>query len=261
MRGVNFVAGLSQEWFAIIVGTAVLVAAVGLLYLVKRLLGAVDGPAFIAILLVPIIAYTLASGQLAEFSGPGGWGAKFRAAATSTVETSGIIQNAEALQAVEKGGLRELQAAVEQLNPDLPNALTLRVGRSGYYVPEVIRQYLTTLMTVGPSTYVVFVADSTGKFLGSANASQVLAVLRSDTTTNDFMSELEYGGENAFGEFNFLIRQSLRPDDRNKAALQKFLDTNAEALVVVSDDGRAPVGIVDRIRLMTKLMVNLAGDE
>jgi len=253
--------GLSQEWFAIIVGSAVLVAAVGLLYLVKRLLGAVDGPAFIAILLVPLIAYTLASGQLAEFSGPGGWGAKFRAVATSNVETSDIIENVEALQAVEKGGLRELQAAVEQLNPDLPNALTLRVGRSGYYAPEVIRQYLTTLMTVGPSTYVVFVADETGQFIGSANSSQVLAVLRSETTSNDFMYELEYGDESAFDEFNFLIKQSLHRDDPNKAALQKFLDTNAEALVVVSDDEREPIGIVDRNRLITKLMVNLAGDE
>lgn len=252
---------LSQEGFAIFVGAVVLFAAVILLYVVKRMLGSVDGTAYIAILLVPLIAYTLASGQLAEFSGPGGWGAKFRAAATSSVETSEIIENAEALQAVEKGGLRELQAAVERLNPDLPNALTLRVGRSGYYAPDVIRQYLTTLMTVGPSTYVVFVADGTGQFIGSANASQVLAVFGSETTTNDFMYELEYGGETAFGEFNFLIKQSLSPDDPNAVALEKFLDTNAEALVVVSQDGRQPLGIVDRSRLMTKLMVKLAADE
>ena len=42
---------------------------------------------------------------------------------------------------------------------------------------------------------------------------------------------------------------------------QKFLDTNAQALVVVSSDGKKPVGIVDRDRLLTKLMVNLAGDQ
>ena len=155
--------GFSQEWLAIIVSAAVLIAAVGILFLVKQLLGSVDGSAFVAILLVPLIVYALASGRLAEFSGPGGWGAKFRSAATSQVETSDIIENAEALQAVEKGGLRHLRDAVERLNPDLPNALTLRVGRRGYYVPDAIVRYLKTLMAVGPSTYVVFVGERNGQ--------------------------------------------------------------------------------------------------
>lgn len=261
MKGAGIVLGLSQEWFAILVSAVVLGAAVALLFVMNRVLGSIDGPSFIAILLVPLIVYAMASGRLAEFTGPGGWGAKFRAAATSRVEASSIIENADALQAVEKGGLRQLRDAVERLNPDLPNALTLRIGRPGYYVPEAIKQYLTTLMAVGPSIYVVFVDDGTGQFVGSANASQILAVLGTPTTTEEFMYELEYGGENAFDGSNFLVRQFLRPDDPNKTALQKFLDTNAEALVVVSSDGREPIGIVDRNRLMTKLMVNLATEE
>jgi hypothetical protein len=254
--------GISQEWLAVVVSAVVLLAAVGVLFLMKRLLGSVDGSAFVAILLVPLIVYALVSGRLAEFSGPGGWGAKFRLAATSQVETSDIIENAEALQAVEKGGLRNLRDAVERLNPDLPNALTLRVGRRGYYAPGAIVQYLQTLMAVGPSTYVVFVGETNGQFLGSASASQVIALLESDATRGEFMSELERGNvETAFQGYDFLVRQSLSPGDSNKMALQKFLDTNAQALVVVSSDAKKPIGIVDRDRLMTRLMVNLAGDE
>lgn len=261
-NGGGIVFGLSQEWLAIIISAVVLIAAVGILALVKQLLGSVDGSAFVAILLVPLIVYAVASGRLAEFSGPGGWGAKFRTATTSRVETSDIIENAEALQAVDKGGLRYLRDAVERLNPDLPNALTLRVGRRGYYVPEVIIKYLKTLMAVGPSTYVVFVREKNGQFVGSTNASQVIALLESRATISDFMGELEReSDENAFQGFDFLVRQSLRRDDSNKTALQKFLDTNAQALVVVSSDGQKPIGIVDRDRLMTKLMVKLAGDE
>lgn len=254
--------GLSQEWLAIIISTGVLVAAVGILFLVKQLLGSVDGSAFIAILLVPLIVYALASGRLAEFSGPGGWGAKFRTATKSQVETSDITENIVTLQTIQKEGLRQLSDAVKRLKPDLPNALTLRVGRRGYYVPEIIVKYLKTLMAAGPSTYVVFVDETKGQFVGSANASQVIALLESDATVDDFMRELARGsGENAFQGYNFLVRQSLSRDDSNKIALQKFLDTNAQALVVVSADGQKPIGIVDRDRLMTKLMVNLAGGE
>jgi hypothetical protein len=252
---------ISQEWLGILVGAGVLVAAVGVLLIMKWLVGSVDGATFVAVLLFPLIVYAVVSGRVAEFTGPGGWGAKFRTAATSQVETSGIIENAEDLQAVEKGGLRDLGRAVEQLNPDLPNALTLRVGRSGYYHPEAILRYLKALLAVGPSTYVVFVEYETGQFVGSANASQVVAILEAGPTRDDFMAELESGGEAAFEDLGFLVRESLSPDDSNNQALEKFLDTNADALVVVSVDGQKPVGIVDRNRLMTKLMVKLAGGE
>ncbi len=251
---------MNQEWLGIVVGIVVLVVAVGVLAAMKRLVGSVDGATFIAVLLIPLIVYAVVSGRVAEFSAPGGWGAKFRSAATSQVESSGIIENVEQLQAIEKGGLSQLRSEVEQLNPDLPNALTLRVGLSGYYVADAIVQYLKTLMAVGQSTYVVFVENETGRFVGSANASQVLALLEAEPTRELFMQELQSGGHGAFEELGILVKESLGPDDSNSLALQKFLDTNADALVVVSEDGQKPIGIVDRNRLMTKLMVKLAGD-
>ena len=252
---------ISQEGLGILVGAAVLVVAVLILLMMKWLLGSVDGATFVAILLVPLIVYAVVSGRVAEFTGPGGWGAKFRSAATSQVETSGIIENTEDLQAVEKGGLRELSGAVAQLKPDLPNALTLRVGRRDYYQADAILRYLRALMAVGPSTYVVFVANESGQFVGSASASQVIAILESDPARGEFMDALEFGGPDSFREQGFLVSQSLKPDDSNDVALRMFLDTNAQALVVVSDDGRKPIGIVDQARLMTKLMVKLAGDQ
>jgi hypothetical protein len=36
------------------------------------------------------------------------------------------------------------------------------------------------------------------------------------------------------------------------------VDTNADALVIVSEDGRPPIAVVDRNRLVTKLMLELA---
>ena len=72
------------------------------------------------------------------------------------------------------------------------------------------------------------------------------------------MNELKQGSSDAFNDWNFLVSESLSPNDSNKIALQKFLNTNAEAMVVVNGKNNKPTGIVDKSRLMTKLMVNLA---
>jgi hypothetical protein len=57
----------------------------------------------------------------------------------------------------------------------------------------------------------------------------------------------------------FLVTESLSPEDSNVVALEKLVNTNADALVIVSDDGRRPIAVVDRNRLVTKLMLKLAG--
>jgi uncharacterized membrane protein len=47
-----------------------------------------DSATFIALLLIPLFVYAIASGKVQEFSAPGGWGAKFRDAATEKVRPS-----------------------------------------------------------------------------------------------------------------------------------------------------------------------------
>ena len=145
-----------REIFTILASILVLIAAGFILYFMDRHLGAVDEAIFISLLLVPIIVYALASGRLAEFSGPGGWGAKFRAEATSQVTGNQIIQSDD-LQFLEKGDLRSLSDYVRGLNPNLAAALTLRVGHGGYQKRAIIN-YLKTLMAAVPSTYVVLFA-------------------------------------------------------------------------------------------------------
>lgn len=251
----------TKERLGLVSAAAALVAAFVILLVMDWVAGAVDGAAFIAILLFPVIVYAVMSGRVAEFSGPGGWGAKFRDAATSTVETDTIDENVEDLQPVMKGGRAQLEAIVQRLNPNLPNALTLRIGRAGYYTAEAIRSYLKALIASGPSTHVIFVSDATGGFIGSAGATQVLAILESDAeVANDFVSDVSYGNVDGLRSLGFLVTASLKPGESNTDALKKFLETNVQALVVVSGDGRTPLGVVDKDRLITKLMVKLAGD-
>ncbi len=124
---------------------------------------------------------------------------------------------------------------------------------------SVIVQYIQTLKAVGPATYVVFVYSQSGNFVGSASGDQILALLQNDTTRDSFMQELKSPGEEPFSQYAFLVRDHLAPGDDKQTALKVFEKSGAPALVVVADDGK-PVGIVDRARLLTTLLSELAAN-
>jgi hypothetical protein len=143
------------------------------------------------------------------------------------------------------------------LNPKVPNALVLSVGRSNY-VSDLIQKYLQALIAAGPATYVVFVDDRTKQFVGSASGRQVLAALSGPAVADRFMNDLKTGGERPFAGIVGLVTESLSQRDTNVVALEKLENTNADALVIVDDDGHRPIALVDRNHLVTKLMLKLA---
>jgi hypothetical protein len=247
---------MSKETLAIVGSAGVFLIAVVLLFVRSRMKEKFDGTTFVAILLVPLIVYGILSGRLAEFSAAG-VSAKFQAVAQAEIDPTAIVKEAEQLDVVSKAGSSVLSEFVTRLDPRHPNAVSLSVGRQGYYQPEAIETYIRTLQTVGSGSFVVFVDDTTGKFIGSAGADQVLALLADPDTSRNFMEELERPGDPPFSGFRFLVREWLSPTDTNAQALDKFLASGAQALVVLDERGN-PTGLVDRDRLMTKLMKTLA---
>jgi hypothetical protein len=247
----------TREKEAIALGLVTLIVALVVLFALHLSLDHPDSLAFIAVLLFPLIIYVLASGRLQELSGPGGWGAKFQSHAQAAVEIAGIRQDMLPLQALEKGGLEQLSTLVAKLDPDLPNALILNVGEGKHYELRAIQRYLRALLAVGAPSHVVFVDGKTKKFIGSASAHQLLTFLEDPPSANEFMTKLE-GKPNQFTGMGFMVTESLAPDDKNVAALRKFVRTHADALVVTSEDARKPVGVVYRDHLLTNLMLTLA---
>ena len=249
---------MSRNALALWTSSTAFLAGAAVLALLMHL-GSVDGVAFIALLLVPLILFALVSGRLEEFSAPGGWGAKFRVEIASKVGPSGILSDVQKVQFVEKQSLKSLGSADASLNPKQPNALVLKVGTPDYS-PGDIQQYLKTLKAVGTATYVVFVYKESGRFIGSASADQVLAILDSSLAVKEFMNALGSTGQEPFGQFDFLTTEALGPTDTNKTALDKFLASGANGLVVLGNS-QEPVGVVDRTRLLTKLLANLAATD
>ena len=246
---------------AIIGGVMVLALAIALLLALKRFAGGVDSGIFIALLLVPIAVYSLLSGKIQEMSAAG-IALKFKDFAQASVATSGIksgiMDEAQALQLFDKGGPGTLQTMLAHLKTDQPAALRLLVGRSGFYNSRLISVYLQNLIAIAPSSYVVFVDNATKTFIGGASARQVLSILNGDSTKQQFVDQLESKEPHPFAGMGFLVTQFLTPSDTNATALQKFADTNADALVIVSEDGNQPIGVIDRNRLVAKLMAKLA---
>lgn len=249
---------MKREFIAVCCAIVVLLAAIGVLFLIHLYADKRDSVALITLLVLPLLVYVIVSGRLLEVTGPGGWGAKFRNHAHAAVEAGGILSDIDPLQAVWKGSLRDLKERIGGLDPHLPRALILRLGGPGSYNSQTLKTYLRALMACGAPTYVIFVEGSSRKFVGSASATQILTLLGDDETASSFITELAEGGMQLLNRNGILTAAYLLPTDTNAAALQKFLETNAMALVVVSTDGTRPQGVVDRDRLLTKLMLKLA---
>ena len=150
------------------------------------------------------------------------------------------MDEAQTLQLVSKGGAANLQETLAKLKSDLPNALTLSVGKSGYE-PQAITVWLQALIAIAPSSYVVFIDDATKKFIGSASTRQVLSILNDDSTSkrNSWTSS-STRARTPFAGMGFLVTQFLAPCDTNATALQKFAETpSADALVIVSTMARS----------------------
>ena len=145
------------------------------------------------------------------------------------------MDEAQALQLFEKGGPGTLQTMLAHLKTDQPAALGFWLGGPAFTDSRLISVYLQNLIAIAPSSYVVFVDNATKTFIGGASARQVLSILNDDSTKITILvDQLESKEPHPFAGMGFLVTQFLTPSDTNATALQKFADTNADALVIVS---------------------------
>lgn len=91
--------GAAVRNVTVVVGSAIL--SLAMIGVAKTMLGVTESATLIALILVPLIVYGVASGRLTEFKGPGGWGATFREVASKAVELTEVaIQETAIIQKV-----------------------------------------------------------------------------------------------------------------------------------------------------------------
>jgi hypothetical protein len=246
---------------ALFIAAAVLVIGLGLAYGIKRFsLG--DSVTLIALMIIPLLAYGVVSGGISEFTGPGGWGAKFREEAKKTIVPVPITSSIVEGEFIAKGDFGQLDNIDRNLTPGEPVAMTLQLGRGGYYQAPVITQYIKVLSQHDPDMSVV-VIDANGKYVASAKGSVVLAQL---TDTNNperstlFMNAVRGSDPAAILKIGGFSDKSISDTASNVDALRKMQTENTSRLVAVTPVG-APEGVVLRDMIVTRLLVELAPDD
>jgi hypothetical protein len=243
---------------AVFASVAVLAAGILLAFGIKRFsLG--DSVTFLALMLLPLLTYGVASGMVQEFTAPGGWGAKFREAAEKPVQPAPLAKLAFEGDLVAKGGADYLNEVTARLTPGKPLALTLQLGRSGYYDPRAIAEYIRVISTADPAVAVV-VVDPDGRYVASARGATVAQQLPSPEFANALISAIESGNAEAILALPGFSHQAIADSANNVQALEKMETEDVTRLVALDADGR-PVGFVLRDQIVSQLLISLASTQ
>ncbi|MCP5088940.1 MAG: CBS domain-containing protein [Rhodobacteraceae bacterium] len=246
---------ISFNYPALTLALVVFVVAAFVAWGLKRF-AITDSAGFIALIVLPIATYGIATGYISKISTPGGWAAEFREVASANVKPTQLVDEVEDISIIEKAGidaLREQRASVEI---GKPIAISLQLGRQGYYNEHAIAGYIRSFLTFDPDLTMIFLEES-GKFVASANGNSVLAALALTDYDQNLKNALENSDILALRQLLVLSTNAVRADTTNAQALQMMLNDGVDTIVKVDDTGRA-VGIVRRSEILTRLMVKLA---
>lgn len=216
-----------------------------------------DSAGLLAILLLPLATYGVASGYVSKFSAPGGWAAEFRSVARARIEPTRLVEEIEDVSIIEKAGLDAIQRYRESLVPGRPVAVSLRLGRPGAYSPQVIAEYIRAFITFDPNLTVIFVEDASNRFVASSNGASVLAALDLTEGQGRFLRAMEDADVLDLRRLLVLTTSAAREATTNAEALQIMVSDGVGSLVKVDDLGR-PAGIVRRDEIVSRLMLKLA---
>ncbi|MFA1626953.1 hypothetical protein ACDY96_30750 [Rhizobium mongolense] len=225
-----------------------------LLALILKRLQIGESTTFIALLLLPLGVWGIASGTISEFSA-GGVALKFREAAKAEVK----LLVTEDFQPVEKGGVSAIEGFMRTLTPGKPVALVLKLGRPGYYAPAAVLLYLQALSSFDPELTLV-VTDAEGKFAAAADGRAVINFL---TGQNDFQAQQRFREALDAPEASKLLQlpgftsEAIAADATNAEALTKMDELARRTLVALDGEGR-PKGLAKRDAIVTHLLVQLA---
>lgn len=240
---------------AVLASGAVLVAGILLAFGIKHFsLG--DSVTFLALMLLPLLTYGVASGMVQEFAAPGGWSAKFREVADQPVQPAPLAKLAFEGDMVAKGGADFLQEVTAELTPGKPLALTLQLGRRGYYDPRAIAEYIRVMSAADPALAVV-VVDGDGRYVASARGATVAQQLPSPDFSNALIAAIESGKSEAVLALPGFSHQAIADTASNVQALEKMEAENLSRLVALDADGR-PQGFVLRDQIVSQLLIGLA---
>lgn len=247
----------SSDVRGILVAVLSLAISVAVVILLKKLGLAENSAVVVTFLILPILAYGIASGRIEELRAPGGWLARFAKTARKTISAREILP------------IEPLIAQKEFQEPsadDLwrhPNALKISVADST--VESTICNYLDFIAKNQAAVeikYVVFV-NASDEFRGLMPVAEIVrdAKFRDEDNRCVAYKLVEWVAKENSEEINAL-KGFIGPDDAvsqnwtRRRCIEKILDKHVDALPVV--EGKKLIGFVETQQLVASMMVDVA---
>jgi hypothetical protein len=224
-----------------------------------------DSPTIIALLIVPLLVYGVASGKILELSGPGGWGAKFKEAAEQKAAATAtpISNEMRELQPVEKDDLYKLQQILPKLQKNKPVALILFFGRRDYQVLNMVREYFNRLREIDPQTVIVMVDAQSRKFVCMIEGNAFADLIQHDG--QKLINAINSGNETYLRNINVerqnatVIFKALSENSTNAEALREMRNLGVKTLVVLDRHGK-PDSLIGRDEIMFYLIAEITAN-
>lgn len=202
---------------------------------------------WLALGLAPMVIWLITAGQLSEFSG---FGLAFKLnqakAAPLSMQTDGNVIRPEKISSDEKGSYKK----IDLFKRNRIAALTLKIGKKGYYVNHVIIEYLTELTPKSFFKYVLFVNES-GEFKGIISGLELLQKMQDQGL--DLVPLIENGEALDLVGVN---RISVKSNASKQISLQ-LMEENGLSELPVINGSNVFVGVVERNKITSSIVAQL----
>ena len=202
---------------------------------------------WLALSLTPVVIWLLTTHQLSEFSG---FGLAFKLnKVTSTpvsLKLDGDKITPEQVSHDEKEGLGKIDRFIK----NKVAAITLEVGRQGYYVNSAIKSYLRELTQYSFFKYVIF-QNKKGEFQGIIPADEMLEKMQDRSV--DLVQAIESGDiSNIEGVSTVSV-----PSGSSKQKALQVIDEHGLSELPVIDESKSFIGVVERSKITSSIVAQL----
>lgn len=246
-----------KELKAVGISLLFLILGFAVVWLTKAVVNIEGNAVYVSLLLIPILVYTIISGRLKEFKGPGGLEARFSEAAAQTIKpvSETIEPSIEEMQILAKEGLRALQQKKPELDETRPIVMTMILGKGSYYDWDAVKQYMNFLGQYRNFKFVVFLDDKE-RFIAYMPAWAFKGLISLPELTGEFIGVINQGRTQDLFRYQGVEKETISTKSSNFEALQQMTKVNIEALVVV-DENRKLKGVVEREQVLSRIMLTL----
>ncbi|GEM_PF-2079160 len=246
-----------KELKAIGISLLFLILGFAVVWLTKAVVKIEGNAVYVSLLLIPILVYTIISGRLKEFKGPGGLEARFSEAASQAIKpvSETIEPSVEEMQIIAKEGMRALQRKKPDIDETRPIVMTMILGKGYYYDWNAVRQYMNFLAQYRNFKFVVFLDDKE-RFVAYMPSWAFKGLISLPELADEFINVINEGRVQDLYRYPGVEKETISTKSSNVEALHRMTTNNLEALVVIDED-RNLKGVVEREQVISKIMLTL----